>query len=81
MILQTAGMVAALASALAWALGALLFRKVGERASPPAMNLAKSLLGLIFLGIAALGSGGGWPEPQGLLRLVASGIQIGRAHV
>lgn len=70
---STLAMSAALLSALAWALGAILFRKVGEEASPVAMNLAKSLMGLVFLGIAAVMEGSAW-STLGVGRVIASGI-------
>lgn len=68
------GMLAALASALAWALGAILFRRIGERASPTAMNLTKSLMGLVFLGVAVAATGVTRIDGESLARLAASGV-------
>lgn len=45
------GYSAALGSAFFWALGTILFRKLGEKISPLGMNLAKSFLGTLYLGI------------------------------
>lgn len=44
------GCIAALGSAAAWAVGSLLWRKIGDDVSPLGMNLGKGLLGLVFLG-------------------------------
>lgn len=68
------GVLAALGSALAWAVGAILFRKIGERASPSAMNLGKSLVGLAFLGVAVLATGVTPIDPESAWRLAASGL-------
>lgn len=68
------GIAAALASGLAWAIGSVLFRRIGERASPSAMNLAKSLLGIVLLGVAALIGGLGAIDAEAAWRLAASGV-------
>jgi len=62
------GCAAALGSAAAWALGSILFRRIGEEASPLGMNLGKGLLGLLLLGGALLVTG--WQPMDG--RTVAS---------
>lgn len=51
---QTIGNLAALASAIAWALGAILFRKLGEKITPLGMNFGKCVIGLLYLGITLL---------------------------
>ena len=43
-----------LLSACSWALGAILWRKLGERLSSYSMNLAKTAIGTLFLGIVLL---------------------------
>jgi drug/metabolite transporter (DMT)-like permease len=52
--LHLIGCLAALGSALAWAVGSILFRRIGDHASPLGMNLGKGLLGLVLLGVALL---------------------------
>ena len=75
-----AGGLAALGSAAAWALGSILFRRVGEVASPEGMNLAKSALGVgLLLAVSALSGGlglGGAAALDGhsLLLLALSGL-------
>ena len=51
------GAAAALGSAAAWAVGSILFRKIGDAASPLGMNLGKGLLGLVLIGIAVAAVG------------------------
>jgi len=51
------GGLAALTSAFAWALGSILFRKIGEKATPLGMNLAKGIIGLFYLFTVATLSG------------------------
>jgi drug/metabolite transporter (DMT)-like permease len=46
------GIAAALGSAASWALGAVLFKWVGERMSPAAMTLAKGAISVVLLGVA-----------------------------
>lgn len=50
----TLGHAAALGSAASWALGSILFGRIGLRASPQGMNLFKGLAGLVYLGAALL---------------------------
>lgn len=50
--MQIIGIGAALTSAAAWALGAILFKKIGEKASPFGMTLAKGAAGCVLLGLA-----------------------------
>jgi len=63
-----------LVSACSWALGAILWRKLGDRLSPYGMNLAKTAVGALFLGMALLAVG---VEPVGarsVAYLALSGI-------
>ncbi len=46
------GSIAALGSGAAWALGSVLFRGLADHTSALGLNLAKGLLGLIYLGLA-----------------------------
>lgn len=76
-----AGGLAALGSAAAWALGAILFRRVGDVASPEGMNLAKSGLGIALLLLASALTGGfvaagelAAVEVRGLVLLSLSGL-------
>ena len=48
------GAAAALGSAFSWALGTILFKRIGESMSPLAMTLAKAVVSVVFLGIALL---------------------------
>ena len=68
------GIGAALGSAASWALGAILFKRIGERMSPLAMTLAKAVVSVIFLGIALLFLGFSRIAPHDLGMLVASGL-------
>ena len=54
---QIFGGIFALVSAASWALGTILWRKIGDKISPLSMNLSKGIIGLIFLGIALLLAG------------------------
>ena len=45
------GGIAALLSAASWALGAVLWRRIGEEISPFSMNLGKGIIGCLYLGI------------------------------
>ena len=68
------GIAAALGSAASWALGAILFKRIGESMSPLAMTLAKSVVSVILLGIALLFLGFSSITPHNLWLLVASGL-------
>lgn len=46
--------IAALASAASWALGSVLWRKIGDEISPYSMNLSKGIIGIFYLAIALL---------------------------
>ena len=64
----------ALCSAAAWAVGSILFRKIGDDASPLGMNLGKGLIGLVLLGVVLLAVGLEPLDTRTLLYLGASGI-------
>jgi len=65
---------AALASAAAWALGSILFRKLGDHVSPVAMNLGKDLVGLPLLGVALLLAGPAAMDLRAIVLLSLSGL-------
>lgn len=46
---QLIGYSAALGSAMAWAVGSILFRRLGDFASPIGMNLGKCIIGALYL--------------------------------
>jgi drug/metabolite transporter (DMT)-like permease len=46
-------MAAALGSALSWALGSVLFRRLGDRLPPVSLTFAKGAVGTLLLGVAA----------------------------
>ena len=66
--------VAALASAASWAVGSILFRRIGEEASPLGMNLGKDLIGLPLVGLALLVVGRDPLDVQSLGLLLLSGL-------
>ena len=68
------GIAAALGSAASWALGAILFKRIGESMSPLAMTLAKAVVSVVFLGIALLFLGFSSIAPGNLGQLIASGL-------
>ncbi len=45
------GYCAALGAAIAWALGSILFRRLGDKCPPLGLNLMKCLIGLLYTGI------------------------------
>jgi drug/metabolite transporter (DMT)-like permease len=51
---ETLGSAAALLSAAAWALSSILFRRLGDEASPLGMNLGKCIIGSVALGAIIL---------------------------
>ncbi len=55
--MQSFGIIAALISAASWALGSILFSKIGKKMSPFGMTLSKGMLGIILLGLAYLSYG------------------------
>ena len=68
------GIGAALGSAASWALGAILFKRIGEKMSPLAMTLVKSVVSVVFLGIALLFLGFSSITPHNLWLMIASGL-------
>ncbi|MBU0503998.1 MAG: DMT family transporter [Candidatus Omnitrophica bacterium] len=68
------GGVAALASAAVWALGSILFRKIGEEVTPFGMNLCKGIIGLFYLSVVIILSGFQTVSTSTFLLLGASGI-------
>jgi drug/metabolite transporter (DMT)-like permease len=74
MDLQLIGICAALLSAFAWAGGAILYKKIGERASSSGLNLVKSVLSLLLLASALIISGIEDIETETFLLLFVSGF-------
>ena len=68
------GIVAALASAASWALGSILFKKLGDQLSPIALTFAKGVVGSVFLGLALGSSGFRAIEAPVLMMLTLSGL-------
>ncbi len=73
MDVKVIGIAAALGSAAAWALGAILFKTLGERLSSPSMALVKSFISTILLGVVVLALGIESTTTETLLILLASG--------
>ncbi len=65
---------AALGSAMAWAMGSILYRKIGDAASPLGMNLGKGLLGLALLAIWLLFVGVEPMDTRSVVYLAISGL-------
>ncbi len=63
-----------LLSACSWALGAILWRRLGERLSSYGMNLAKTAIGALFLGVFLLAAGAGPVDARSAAYLALSGI-------
>ncbi len=72
--LTLAGGLAALGSAAAWAVGSILFRRIGEEASPLGMNLVKGVIGLAMLGAVLALTGIEPVDARSLALLSASGL-------
>jgi drug/metabolite transporter (DMT)-like permease len=68
------GISAALGSAASWAVGSILFKRLGESLPSSAMTLAKELLGVVLLAVAVGGVGFQQLDPQSLMLLVVSGL-------
>ena len=68
------GIASALGSAASWALGAVLFKRVGEKMSPAAMTLAKGAASVVLLGIAVVAIGFYPAQSKSLWLLVLSGV-------
>lgn len=71
---RAVGIAAALVSAFCWAMGSILFKKLGDELSPIALTFAKGVVGTAFLALA-IGTAGfqaiGNPE---LIMLTLSGV-------
>jgi drug/metabolite transporter (DMT)-like permease len=68
------GMAAALGSAASWAIGSILFKRLGEHLSPMAMTLAKGSLSVLLLSIALLFTGTATLSINAWILLIASGL-------
>lgn len=68
------GMGAALGSAASWALGSVLFCRLGESIPPISLTFAKGVASCILLGIVVLVVGFGVPPMAALTLLVISGL-------
>lgn len=68
------GISAALGSAASWAVGAVLFKRVGEAMSSSGMTLAKGAMSVVLLGLAALAAGFAPMDGAALRQLVISGL-------
>ncbi len=64
----------ALLSAASWALGSILWRKLGDEISPVTMNLSKGLIGSLLLGLCLIGAESVPLAPRPLLFLAVSGV-------
>ena len=68
------GITAALASSASWALGSILFKRLGETLSPLAMTLAKGTVSIILIGVVLCFMGFSELTLEPLLLLAASGV-------
>jgi drug/metabolite transporter (DMT)-like permease len=68
------GAAAALGSAASWALGAVLFRRLGDRLRPIALTFAKGVVGALLLGICVATVGYRPVSAQVWMLLVLSGL-------
>jgi drug/metabolite transporter (DMT)-like permease len=68
------GILAALGSALAWAVGSILFKHLGEKISPLAMTFAKGCVSVVFLGLSLVFTQFQDVEPSAVVLLILSGI-------
>lgn len=71
---QLLGIAAALGSAASWAVGAVLFKRVGEEMSPVGMALAKGAMSVVLLGLAVCAFGFLPMESTAMWQLVLSGL-------
>lgn len=74
MDLRILGMAAALGSAASWAIGSILFKRLGEHLSPVAMTLAKGSLSVLLLSMALLFTGTATLSINAWMLLIASGL-------
>ena len=63
-----------LLSACSWALGAILWRRLGEQLSSFSMNLSKTVFGTIFLGVVLLFVGLESVSARSIVFLALSGV-------
>jgi drug/metabolite transporter (DMT)-like permease len=68
------GISAALGSAASWAMGSILFKKLGEKLSPMALTLAKGTLSAVLLAVTLQLTGYQDIAPKALLLLIFSGV-------
>ena len=68
------GIAAALLSALAWAVGAVMYKKLGERISSVGMNLAKGVINVLLLAVTVLLTGFSPMDAPTFILLGISGI-------
>lgn len=74
LVYATLGNLAVLISAFTWALGSILFRKLGDKVSPLGMNLGKNIIGILYLGVILLISGIQPISQREFLLLLCSGL-------
>lgn len=68
------GVAAALISAASWALGSILFKRLGDRLPASALTLAKGAVGTTILGLLVLCVGSAPVDGRSMLMLVLSGV-------
>lgn len=68
------GIAAALGSAFSWAVGAILFKRLGEQISPLGLTLAKGSISAIFLAVILVLTQYEGVERKSLLLLILSGL-------
>ncbi|AKG22936.1 DMT family transporter [Calothrix sp. 336/3] len=68
------GITAALASSASWAIGSILFKRLGESISPLAMTLAKGSVSVILLGLTLSITGYSGVNRESLVLLIISGL-------
>lgn len=71
---ETIGILGGLGSALGWAVGAILFKRIAERMSPLLMAFGKSGLSAVLLAVGLACWGGRIPQGEDALLLVLSGL-------
>jgi drug/metabolite transporter (DMT)-like permease len=68
------GYIAAIGAAAAWAFGSILFKKIGDQVDAIGLNLAKCIIGLVYLGAILLFVGTKPIEGRDFLLLGISGL-------
>lgn len=74
MDLEVLGLSAALGSAASWAVGSILFKRLGEYLTPMAMTLAKGLVSLVLLALALVATESPAVDQETLWLLILSGV-------